>query len=125
MEYKDVALLDVGLDLGYDGRQRIEQALPDEPLVVKIQRSRDVAAVVLVRISAIDDPVGADTIGELAAQNRRQRVGRYGLQIRMMAHRHRQYTRFAEVADEIGVGDATMNRPLDVRMRLGLGQASL
>lgn len=79
MEYKDVALLNVGLDLRYSGRYRLEQGLRDEPLVVKIQRSRDVAAFILVRIPAIDDPVGADTIGELAAQKRRQRIGRYGL----------------------------------------------
>jgi len=84
-----------------------------------------VATFVLVRIPAIDDLVGTDTIGELAAQERCQRIGRYGLEIRMMAHRDWQYAWFAEVADEIGVGDAAMNRPLDVRMRLGLGQASL
>lgn len=78
MKYKDVALLNVGLDPGNSGRYRVKQNLRDEPLVVKIHRSRDMAAFVLVRISAINDPVGTDTIDELAAQKCRQRIGRYG-----------------------------------------------
>lgn len=67
MEHEYVAPVGVELDLGNGIGQVIEHDLLDEIYVVDVHRPLDVARLVLVRITAIDDVVGANAIGELAA----------------------------------------------------------
>jgi len=125
VKHEYVTLVGLGLNLGNDRVQGPEQNLFDEILVVEIQCTVDVACIVLVRIAAIDDPVAIDAVDEFTAQQCGERVGRYIFQVHVFAIREyaRQYARLAEVTDEIGVGDAAVDCPLDVR--LGFRSASL
>lgn len=66
VEHEYVALIGIFLDPGNGIDQTIEHDLLDEIHVVDIQRTLDVTRLVLVRISAIDDCVGIDAVGEFA-----------------------------------------------------------
>lgn len=123
VEHEYVTLVVVGLDLGNQRAQWFEQGLLDEIFVVEIQRSLDVACIVLVRVATVDEPVGADAVGELAAQQCRERVRCDRFQIRVIATCERQHARLTEITDEIGIGAAALNGPFDVR--LGFGHAPL
>lgn len=122
----DVAL---AAGLGLDGHglvlQGVQEGGLDHLLGVEIDGAADVAGLVLVRVPAVDDLEVGHAVGELAADQPGQGLAADGLEVLVLAVGQRQDAGLAEVAGEVAVGRAAVDRGLDVRVGLGLGVAAL